>query len=359
MKTHPFGRTDLQVTQLCYGAMRIAQTWDRDKVDAAAIERGIRSLEGAVEAGYTFIDHADIYGDTTCEMIHGRALDRHPDWRDKLVVGTKCGIRFEDEPPGTPHRYDFDGKYIRESLDGSLKRLNLERIDLYQLHRPDWLADPEDIAGALIDIHKAGKVRYFGVSNFRPSLVDAVQSALPFPLVSNQVEIHLLRLACFEDGTLDQCLEKKMTPLAWSPLAQGRLAAALDDKARPAEKRKRRRGGAAAAPGAGRCRPGLRRDAASRGHGLADAPPEQDHSYRRFGTARGDPRGGQGRRRHPRSRELVPDSPGRARAEAAVTVFGGSGNGRQGLRQRQPGAQKNPGRLIALRRLKMTSTAPV
>lgn len=230
MKTQLLGPTDLHVTRLCYGAMRISGSWDRDKVDAAAIERGIRSLESAVEAGYTFIDHADIYGDTTCETIHGLALDRHPEWRDQLVVATKCGIRFEDEPPGTPHRYDFSGEHIRWSIDESLKRLKLERIDLYQLHRPDWLADPEEIASALVDIHKAGKVRYFGVSNFRPSLLSAVQSALPFPLVSNQVEIHFLRLDTFEDGTLDQCLEKKMTPLAWSPLAGGRLGAALDEK---------------------------------------------------------------------------------------------------------------------------------
>lgn len=231
MKTIPLGSTDLQVTRLCYGAMRISGTWDRDKVDAAAIERGIRSLEAAVEAGYTFIDHADIYGDTTCEMIHGLALDRHPEWREQLVVATKCGIRFEDEPSGTPHRYDFDGDYIRQSIDGSLQRLKLERIDLYQLHRPDWLADPAEIAQAMIDIHKAGKVRYFGVSNFRPTLVNALQASLPFPLVSNQVQIHLLRLDCFEDGTLDQCLEKNMTPLAWSPVAGGRLGAALDEKA--------------------------------------------------------------------------------------------------------------------------------
>ncbi len=211
--------------------MRIAGGWDKAKVDAAAIEKGIRSLEAAVDAGYNFIDHADIYGDTMSEAIHGLALDRHPDWREKLIVATKCGIRFEDEPPGTPHRYDFSAEHIRWSVDESLKRLKLERIDLYQLHRPDWLADPEEIASAMIDIHRAGKVRYFGVSNFRPSLVAAVQSALPFPLVSNQVEIHLLRLDCFEDGTVDQCLEKKMTPLAWSPLAGGRLSAALDDKA--------------------------------------------------------------------------------------------------------------------------------
>jgi predicted oxidoreductase len=165
------------------------------------------------------------------EAIHGMALKRHPEWRERLVVGTKCGIRFEDEPPGTPHRYDFSAEHIRWSIDESLTRLNLDRIDLYQLHRPDWLGDPDDIAAALVDLHLAGKVRYFGVSNFRPSLVSALQRALPFPLVSNQVEIHFLRLDAFEDGTLDQCLEKKMTPLAWSPLAGGRLAAALDEKA--------------------------------------------------------------------------------------------------------------------------------
>jgi len=231
MKTTLLGSTDLPVTRLCYGAMRISGSWDRDKVDAVAIEKGIKALEAAVEAGYTFIDHADIYGDTTCEMIHGLALDKHPEWREQLVVATKCGIRFEDEPPGTLHRYDFSGEHIRWSIDESLKRLKLERIDLYQLHRPDWLADPEEIAAAMIEIHAAGKVRYFGVSNFRPSLVNAVQSALPFPLVSNQVEIHFMRLDTFEDGTLDQCLEKKMSPLAWSPIAGGRLAAALDENA--------------------------------------------------------------------------------------------------------------------------------
>lgn len=229
MNTQNLGPTELQVTRLCYGAMRIAGAWDKAKVTPENIERGIQSLEAAVDAGYNFIDHADIYGDTMCEEIHGLALKRHPDWRDKLIVATKCGIRFEDEPPGTPHRYDFSGQHIRWSIDESLKRLNLDRIDLYQLHRPDWLADPEEIASALVDIHQAGKVRFFGVSNFRPSLAAAVQSALPFPLVSNQVEIHFLRLDCFEDGTIDQCLEKKMTPLAWSPLAGGRLGAALDD----------------------------------------------------------------------------------------------------------------------------------
>ena len=229
MKTVALGPSGLAVSRLAYGGMRLAPSWDFEKTDAAAIERGIGLLESAVDAGYTLIDHADIYGGTAGEMIHGRALERHPEWRDRLVVATKCGIRWEDEPAGTPHRYDFSGDYIRQSVDGSLARLKVERIDLYQLHRPDWLADPAEIAAALVDVHRAGKVRHFGVSNFRPSLVSALQAALPFPLVSNQVEIHFLRLAAFEDGTLDQCLERKMTPLAWSPLAGGRLGAALDE----------------------------------------------------------------------------------------------------------------------------------
>jgi predicted oxidoreductase len=233
VKTVALGPTDVQVSRLAYGGMRLAPSWDLEKTDAAAIERGIGLLESAVDAGYTFIDHADIYGGTAAEMIHGVALERHPEWRDRLVVATKCGIRWEDEPPGTPHRYDFSGDHIRQSVDGSLARLKVERIDLYQLHRPDWLADPTEIAAALVDIHRAGKVRHFGVSNFRPSLVRALQAALPFPLVSNQVEIHFLRLVTFEDGTLDQCLEMKMTPLAWSPLAGGRLGAALDETRQP------------------------------------------------------------------------------------------------------------------------------
>jgi len=232
MKTQNLGQTDIQVTRICYGAMRIAgMTWDRAKVDATQIDKGIAILEHAVEAGYNFIDHADIYGDTACETIYGLALDRHPDWRHKLIVATKCGIRFDDDPPGTPHRYDLSGGHIRWSVDEALKRLKLERIDLFQLHRPDYLADPEDIAAAMVEIHRAGKVRHFGLSNCLPSLVEAVQSALPFPLVSNQIELSFLHLNPFEDGTLDQCLVKKMTPLTWSPLAQGRLAAAVFDDA--------------------------------------------------------------------------------------------------------------------------------
>ena len=91
------------------------------------------------------------------------------------------------------------------------------------LHRPDYLADPHEIAGAFAMLQDAGKVRCFGVSNFRPTLVTALQAACPMPLVVNQVEISLAKLDCFTDGTLDQCLIENITPMAWSPLGAGLL----------------------------------------------------------------------------------------------------------------------------------------
>jgi predicted oxidoreductase len=101
--------------------------------------------------------------------------------------------------------------------------MGIETIDLYQLHRPDYLADPHVVAGAFTKLKAAGKVRHFGVSNFRPSLVTTLQAFCPMALIVNQVEISLGKLDAFTDGTLDQCLEKKLTPLAWSPLAKGLL----------------------------------------------------------------------------------------------------------------------------------------
>ncbi len=225
MKTQRLGRSDLGVSCLAYGCMRLSGSWDRTRLDEEAIQRGIGLVEAAFEVGYTFFDHADIYGDTTCETIFGRALALHPGWRERMVIATKCGIRWADHPsPGDPYRYDFSHEHIVHSVEGSLRRLGIETIDLLQLHRPDLLADPEEIHRAFSELRATGKVREFGVSNFRPSLVAALQKKLPFPLLVNQVEIHLGRLDCLTDGTLDQCLETGLTPLAWSPLDRGRLA---------------------------------------------------------------------------------------------------------------------------------------
>jgi len=230
MQTQQIGSSPLIATRLAYGCMRLA--WQPPRIDEEAIAHSIRTLETAVEAGYTLFDHADIYGRNACEMIFGRALKKHPQWRERLMIVTKCGIRVPGDPePDSPHRYDFSREHIVRAAEGSLERLGVGTIDLLLLHRPDYLADPEEIAAAFIALRQQGKVREFGVSNFRPSLVAAVQSGLPFALQANQVEIHPARLDCLTDGTLDQCLERRITPMAWSPLDRGRVAAGYTPEA--------------------------------------------------------------------------------------------------------------------------------
>lgn len=229
MQNIKLGPSDLIVSRLCYGCMRITGTWDRTKVDQPVIDRAIKMIETAFEVGYTFFDHADIYGDTSCESVFGLALKKHPEWRKQMVIATKCGIRFEDEPtPGLPHRYDFSREHIIQSAHDSLERLGIDTLDLFYLHRPDFLADPEEIATAFQELRKSGKVRWFGVSNFRPDMLRMLQKHLPFPLICNQIEIHALRLDPFTDGSLDQCLETGITPVSWSPIAHGRLGDKYD-----------------------------------------------------------------------------------------------------------------------------------
>lgn len=218
------GQTGLEASVLSYGCMRIAGIWNPADLTPAHRENAHKALLTAYECGYTLFDHADIYAQTVCESLHGELLKDSPDLRRSTIIATKCGIRFGGSPnPDSPHRFDFSFQHIIDSCEGSLKRLNIETIDIYQLHRPDYLMNPEEVAEAFEQLHAQGKVRYFGVSNFMPSKVAALQASLSFPLVVNQVEIHLGRLDPFEDGTLDQCLELGITPLSWSPLAGGWL----------------------------------------------------------------------------------------------------------------------------------------
>lgn len=145
--------------------------------------------------------------------------------RDQIVIATKCGIRFPDDPiAGAPYRYDFSSDHIFRSCDASLKRLGVDHVEIYQLHRPDYLGDPHEVAGAFATLLDAGKVRQFGVSNCRPSFLTALQKACPFPLIVNQVEISLAQQGALDDGTLDQCLAENIVPMAWSPLGGGQLA---------------------------------------------------------------------------------------------------------------------------------------
>ena len=224
MHTQPLGTSTLTSTRLAYGCMRAAGTMDRERFTPELDAAGRRAIVAAYEAGYTHFDHADIYGNGISEEIFGRVLKDVPGMRDRVLIGTKCGIRWAGDPDAlAPHRWDFSREHIVRSCEGSLRRLGVERIDLFMLHRPDYLADPAEIAGAFEALRAQGKVREFGVSNFRPSTFAMLQRACPMPLIVNQVEIHLARLDCLEDGTLDQCLERDITPVAWSPLAGGLL----------------------------------------------------------------------------------------------------------------------------------------
>lgn len=183
---------------------------------------GRRAIVAAYEAGYTLFDNADIYCRGEAERILGEALKEVAGMRDRVVIVTKGGIRPGGDPqPDSPGRYDFSASYIIQACEQSLKRLGIETIDVYLLHRPDLLADPEEVAQAFSQLKAAGKVRHFGVSNFRPTLVTALQAACPMPLMAHQVEISLAKLDVFTDGTLDQCLIERITPMAWSPLAAG------------------------------------------------------------------------------------------------------------------------------------------
>ncbi len=227
MQTIPLGVSSLFSSRLAYGCWRLAGTWNPAEVTPEAEARGRGAVIAAFEAGYTLFDNADIYCGGAAESIFGAALRQVSGVRSRVVIATKCGVRFAGDPgPEAPGRYDFAASHIIRSCEGSLKRMGIETIDLYQLHRPDYLANPDEVADAFTQLRESGKVRYFGVSNFRPSLLTAMQAAFPLPLVVNQVEISLAKLDCFEDGTLDQCLAQKITPLAWSPLAQGTLGEA-------------------------------------------------------------------------------------------------------------------------------------
>jgi predicted oxidoreductase len=224
MKTLLIGRSPLVSTRLAYGCWRLVGTWDPGEVTPDREAAGRRAVIAAFEAGYTLFDNADIYCRGVCESVFGQALREVRGMRDRVIVATKCGIRFGGDPtPDAPGRYDFSPEHIVRSCEQSLKRLGVETIDLYQLHRPDLLMDPADVADAFDKLRSAGKVRELGVSNFGPSQLRALQSACPMPLAVNQVEIHLGRLDAFTDGTLDQCLTDQITPLAWSPLGGGTL----------------------------------------------------------------------------------------------------------------------------------------
>jgi aryl-alcohol dehydrogenase-like predicted oxidoreductase len=199
--------------------------WRFTKDDLA---QGQMLIETALECGMNLVDTADVYGFDWggtgfghVEEILGKVLASSPGLRDRMVLATKGGIT-----PPTP--YNSSPEYIRSACEASLRRLQVDVIDLYQIHRPDMYTHPADVAATLTALRDEGKIREVGVSNHSRPQVAALSEHLGFPIVSEQPEYSALQLAPFRDGTLDDCMRTGMVPLAWSPLGGGRLATGDD-----------------------------------------------------------------------------------------------------------------------------------
>ena len=180
-------------------------------------------IEEHIDLGVTTVDHADIYGGYQCEAAFGEALKLVPARRDRMEIGTKCGIATTAKPEHALGHYITDSAHIIRSAEQSLVNLATDRIDLLLIHRPDPLMDADEVAEAFLNLHQSGKVRHFGVSNFTPAQFALLQSRLPFTLATNQVEISPVHQPLLLDGTLDQLQQLRIRPMAWSCLGGGRL----------------------------------------------------------------------------------------------------------------------------------------
>ncbi len=239
MNKYKIYNTDLEVSRIAYGCMGIGGSWDDSPLADETISKAIDSVSAALEGGINFFDHANIYARGKSEIVFSKVLQELKGIRDKIIIQSKCGIRFPGDPnPESPGRYDFSYKNIVESTNASLNRLGIEQLDILLLHRPDPLMQPEEVAKAFDELHKQGKVRYFGISNFNPGQMTLLQNSLDYPLVVNQIEISLLHHHVFNDGILanqlsgkyaaatgiiDHCMLNNIQVQAWSPVALGKI----------------------------------------------------------------------------------------------------------------------------------------
>lgn len=214
--TRSLGSSGITVSPIAWGMWRLAEG-GRSAAEAAAL------VHAALDAGINFLDTADIYGFNgtsgfgDAEALLGEVLSAEPALRGQMVLATKGGIM-------PPLPYDQSPEYLRSAIDASLARLKTDSVDLWQIHRPDILAHPQEVARVLDDAVAAGKIRTIGVSNFTQAQIAALNHFLGHKLVSTQPEINALRIDCFENGELDQAMQLGLTPLAWSPLGGGRIA---------------------------------------------------------------------------------------------------------------------------------------
>jgi predicted oxidoreductase len=233
--------TDLEVSGIIYGCMMIGGSWGAAPLDDAVRRKAVLSIRAAIDAGIDFFDTADIYCRGKSDEAFSGIWSEIAGLRSKIVLQTKAGIRFPDDPnKGDPARYDYSYEHLTRSVEGSLKRLATDYVDILLLHRPDALVEGEEVARALDDLHSSGKVRYFGVSNHSTDQIAYLRRFVKQPFVANQLEVNILHNGLINagvsvnqsfppdpihgQGTLEYCRLNDIQIQAWTPLAKGRLS---------------------------------------------------------------------------------------------------------------------------------------
>lgn len=220
MKTISIGNGKINAPAIALGCMRIA---------SMPVNEVTRLIDTALAEGINFFDHADIYGGGKCEEIFAEAVNMRPSIREKFIIQTKCGIR--------QGFYDFSKEHILNAVEGSLKRLKTDYIDVLLLHRPDTLMEPEEVAEAFDALHSSGKVRYFGVSNQNPMQIELLSKYLNQEILIDQLQLSLTNTGMIDSGLnvnmknepsidrdgsiLEYCRLKGITIQAWSPFQYG------------------------------------------------------------------------------------------------------------------------------------------
>ncbi|WGM19375.1 aldo/keto reductase [Paenarthrobacter sp. OM7] len=235
--------------RLIYGCMGLGGPWDGTSYGAAEIDQAAAVVDAAVGIGIELFDHADIYRNGKSEAVFGEVLARSRGLREKIQLQTKCGIRLGER--GLATHYDLSREAILERVNGSLKRLQTDYVDVLLLHRPDPLMDPREVAAAVGELTAEGKVRQLGVSNMSGAQIAFLQDQLETPLVADQLEMSLLRRDWLESGvlvnhaegvgysfphgTLEHCMRHGIELQAYGSLAQGRYTGAKPEELSPAE----------------------------------------------------------------------------------------------------------------------------
>lgn len=240
---HPLTTAFPQASKLIYGCMGLGGGWNNHAVTQADIKQAHAIIECALEHNITVFDHADIYTFTKAEQAFGTVLRENPTLREKMVLQSKCGIRFADEQG--PKRYDFSARWITQSVDGILQRLAVDSIEVLLLHRPDPLCDVAELSHVLNQLMQIGKVQRIGVSNMTVAQMTLLNTYLELPIVANQVEFGLHQLNVLEQsitanqnavssvngmsGLLEFAQLQHVQIQAWGCLSQGRYARANTD----------------------------------------------------------------------------------------------------------------------------------